>query len=142
MNSCEGSVQAIQSVRSIQSIRSIRCILKTYLLQNELIRQRKHKRGGSLKIEVLIANTIIKSSVCRKHYIFSWFVIRSSIACEHAQLQSTLYIQLHPRGCKQHMSMLATFVVVYLFHSEAVAFRELLQEPHENFQFNSYVHVN
>ena len=36
--------------------------LETYLLQNELIRQRKHKGGRSLNIEVLMANTTIKLS--------------------------------------------------------------------------------
>ena len=35
-------------------------ILETHLFWSELLRQKKHKRGGSLKIEVLFANTLIK----------------------------------------------------------------------------------
>ena len=46
-------------IKYIQSIRSI--VLKTYLLQNELIRQRKQEgRGG--KLGILAANPIIKLS--------------------------------------------------------------------------------
>ena len=37
-------------------------ILETYLLQDELIRQRKQEGGGEGKLGVLVANPIIKLS--------------------------------------------------------------------------------
>ena len=45
-------------------------ILQTYLLWNELIRQRKHKRGRNLKIEVLVANAIINQRFFDTHMIW------------------------------------------------------------------------
>ena len=48
-------------IQNIFNLFDLLCILKAYLLQDELIRQRKHEVGGNLKIEVAIANTIIKA---------------------------------------------------------------------------------
>ena len=50
------------------------CLLENTSFQNESIGQRKHKRGGSLENNLLMADTIIKSSVHRTHVIFSRFV--------------------------------------------------------------------
>ena len=46
---------------NVSNLFDLLCILKTYLLQNELIRQRKQEGGGG-KLGILVANPIIKLS--------------------------------------------------------------------------------
>ena len=84
-------VYSMYSIYSIYSnlfdLRSIRCSVHTGNIPplNELIRQRKQKGGGggSLKIKVLVANTIIELS-------FYWKLIFSLGLCGHFALSTLL----------------------------------------------------